>query len=108
MELPQSNTEIPVYSYTRTELLSLGTKTSLLSLFTVDRLKHLNIGYHHPHRHRFRRRVKRKKQNVHPFIAASFNAQPVNGNDMVCKRCEISTFIKDNCVDLFLCDRNMA
>ena len=39
MELPQSNTLIPVYSYTRTELLSLRTKTSLLSLSTVDRLK---------------------------------------------------------------------
>ena len=46
MELPQSNTLIPVYSYTRTELLSLRTKTSLLSLSTVDRLKDLNIGYH--------------------------------------------------------------
>ena len=46
MELPQSNTQIPVYSYTRTELLSLRTKTSLLSLSTFDRLKDLNIGYH--------------------------------------------------------------
>ena len=46
MELPQSNTLIPVYSYTRTELLSLRTKTCLLSLSTVDRLKDLNIGYH--------------------------------------------------------------
>ena len=46
MELPQYNTLIPVYSYTRTELLSLRTKTSLLSLSTVDRLKDLNIGYH--------------------------------------------------------------
>ena len=42
------------------------------------------------------------KQNVHPFIIASFNAQSMNGNDMACKRCEISTFIKDNGVDLFL------
>ena len=41
-------------------------------------------------------------QNVHPFIVASFNAQSVKGNDMACKRCEISTFIQDNCVDLFL------
>ena len=49
-----------------------------------------------------------KKQNVHPFIVASFNAQPVKGNYMACKRCEISTFIKDNDVDLILCDRNMA
>ena len=45
MELPQSNTHIAVCSYTRTELLSLRTKTSLLSLSTVDRLKDLNIGY---------------------------------------------------------------
>ena len=35
------------------------------------------------------------------FIVASFNAQSVKGNDMACKR-EISTFIKDNGVDLFL------
>ena len=46
MELPQSNTPLPVCSYTRTELLSLRTKTSLLSLSTVDRHKDLNIGYH--------------------------------------------------------------
>ena len=45
MELPQSNTQTPVYSYTRTELLSLRTKTSLLSLSTVDRLTDLSIGY---------------------------------------------------------------
>ena len=38
---------------------------------------------------------------VHPFIVASFNAQSVKGNDIACKRCEISTFIKDNGVDLF-------
>ena len=56
------------------------------------------IGYHLPRRHRG---VKRKKQNLHSFIVASFNAQSVKGNDMACKRCEISTFIKDNCVDLF-------
>ena len=102
MELPQSNTQTPVYSYTSTELLSLGTKTSLLSLSTVDRLKDFNIGYYLPRRHRSSRGVERKKQNVHPFIFASFNGQSVKGNDMACKRCEISTFIKDNGVDLFL------
>ena len=101
MELPQSNTLIPVYSYTRTELLSLRTKTSLLSLSTVDRLKDLNIGYHLPRRHRSSRGVKRKKKKFPSFIVASFNAQSVKGNDMACKRCEISTFIKDNGVDLF-------
>ena len=42
-----------------------------------------------------------KKHNLHSFIVASFNAQYVKGNDMACKRCEISTFIKDNGVDLF-------
>ena len=78
----------------------LRTKTSLLSLSTVDRLKDLNIGYHLPRRHRSSRGVKRKKQNLHSFIVASFNAQSVKGNDMACKRCEISTFIKDNGVDL--------
>ena len=41
-----------------------------------------------------------KKQNVHPFIIAPFNAQSVKSNDMACKRCEISTSIKDNGVDL--------
>ena len=101
MELPQSNTLLPVCSYTHTELLSLRTKTSLLSLSTVDRLKDLNIGYHLPRRHRSSRGVKRKKQNLYSFIVASFNAQSVKGNDMACKRCEISTFIKDNGVDLF-------
>ena len=101
MELPQSNTLIPVYSYTRTELLSLRTKTSLLSLSTVDRLKDLNIGYHLPRRHRSSRGVKRNKKKFPSFIVASFNAQSVKGNDMACKRCEISTFIKDNGVDLF-------
>ena len=101
MELPQSNTLLPVCSYTRTELLSLRTKTSLLSLSTVDRLKDLNIGYHLPCRHRSSRGVKRKKQNLPSFIVASFNAQSVKGDEMACKRCEISTFIKDNGVDLF-------
>ena len=101
MELSQSNTQIPVCSYTRTELLSLRTKTSILSLSTVDRLKDLNIGYDLPCPHRSSRGVKRKKQNLHSFIVASFNAQSVKGNDMTCKRCEISTSIKDNGVELF-------
>ena len=35
-------------------------------------------------------------------VVASFNAQSVKGNDMACKRCEMSTFIKDNGVDLIL------
>ena len=77
MELAQSNTPTPVYSFTRTELLSIRTKISLLSLSTVDRLKDLNIGYHLPRRHRSSLGVKRKKQNVHPFIVSSFNAQSV-------------------------------
>ena len=102
MELPQSITQTPVYSYTRTELLSLRTKISLLCLYTVDRLKDLCIGYHILRCHRSRRGVKRKKQNLHPLIVASFNAQSVKGKDMTCKRCEISKFIKDNGVDLFL------
>ena len=66
------------------------------------------VEYHLPRRHRSSRGVKRKKHNLHSFIVASFNAQSVKGNDMACKRCEISTFIKDNGVDLFFCDRNMA
>ena len=49
------------------------------------------------------RGVKRKKQNVHPFIVASYNAQSVKGNDMACKRCEISTFIKDR-AKISFCD----
>ena len=72
-----------------------------MSLTTVDRLKDLNIGYHLPRRHRSSRGVK-KKQNLHSFIVASISAQSVKVNDMACKRCEISTFIKDNGVDLFL------
>ena len=102
MELPQSNNQTPAYSYTSTKLLSLRTKTSLLSLTTVDRLKDVNIGYNLTSRHRSSRGVKRKKQDVHPSIVASFNAQSVKGNDMACKRCEISMFIKDNGVDLSL------
>ena len=116
MELPQSNTQTPGYSYTRTELLSLRRKTSFLSLSTVDRHKDLNIGYHLSRRHRSSQGVKMKKQNVYPFIIYylllifiiiiiyyyySFNVQSVKGN-MACKRCKISTFIKDNGVDLFL------
>ena len=41
------------------------------------------------------------KRNLHSFIVASFNAQSVKSNEMACMRCEISTFIKDNVVDLF-------
>ena len=77
-------------------------KISLLSLSTVDCLKDLNIGYHLPRCHHLSRGVKSKKQSLHSFIVASFNAQSVKGNDMACKRCEISTFIKDNGIDLFL------
>ena len=102
MELPQSNTQTPVYSYTRTEFLSIRMKTSLLSLSTVDRLKDLNIAYHLPRRYRSSRGVKRREIFLHPFIVASFNAQSVKGNDMACIRCEISTFIEHNGVDLFL------
>ena len=83
--------QTPVYSYMRTELLSLRSKTSLLSPSTVDRLKDVSIGYHLPCRHRSSRGVKRNKQNVHLFIVASFSTQSVKGNDMACKRCEIST-----------------
>ena len=79
---------------------SLRKKTSLLNLSTVDRLKDLNIGYHIPRRHRSIRGVKRKIFFLHSFIVDSFNAQSEKGNDMACKRCEISTFIKDNGVDL--------
>ena len=103
MELPQSNNQTPVYSYTCTEILSLRMKTSLLSLSTVYHLKDLNIGYFLPHCHRSSRGVKRKKQILHPLIVASFNAQSVKGNNMACKH-EISTLIKDNGVDLFFCD----
>ena len=38
---------------------------------------------------------------MHPFIVASFNAQSVKVNALACKRCEISTLIKDNGVDIF-------
>ena len=101
MVLPQCSTQTLVYSYMRTRLLSLRTKTSLLCLSTVDRLKDLSIGYHLPRHHRSCSGVERKKQNVHSFIVASFNAQSVKGNDMACKRCEISMYINDDGVDLF-------
>ena len=39
---------------------------------------------------------------MHSFIVVSFNAQSVKGNDIDCKRCEISAYVKDNGVDLFL------
>ena len=90
-----------LYSYTRTEL-SLRMKISFLSLSTVDRLRDLNIGYHLPHCNCSSRGVRRKKQNVHPFIVASFSAQSVKGNDMGCKRCEISTFMEIKALTSFL------
>ena len=108
MELPQSNTQTTVYSYTRTELLYLRTKTSLLSLSTVDRLKDINIGYHLPRRHRSSLGMKMNFKKLHSFVVASINAQSVKGNDTASIPCEISTFIKDNGVDLFFCDRNVA
>ena len=101
MDLPQPNTLTPVYTCTRSELLSLRTNTSLLGLSTVDRLKDLSIGYHLPRHHRSSRGVKWKRQNVHPFIVAPFHAQSVKGNNMACRRCEVLMFIKDNGVDLF-------
>ena len=102
MDPPRSKIQTPVNSYKRTKLLSIRTKTSLLSLSTVDHLKDLNIEYYLSRRHRSSRGVKRKKQNLHPFIVASCNARSVKVNDMACKRSEISTFIKDIGVDLFL------
>ena len=102
MVLQKSIIQTSVYSYTRTELLSLRTKTSLLSLSTVNRLKDFNIGYHLQCRHRSSRGVKRKKQNVHQFIVALFNAQSVNGNDMASNRWEISTLNNKNDVELLL------
>ena len=56
---------------------------------------------HLSRRHRSSRGVKRNKQNLHAFIIASLSEKSVKGNDMACKR-EISTFIKDNGVYLFL------
>ena len=101
MNLPQSNTKAPVYSYKHTELLSIRTKTSLLSLSTFDHLKDINIGYDLARRHRSSRGVKMKKQKVHPFIIASLNTQSGKSNDMPCKHYEISTYIKDNGIDRF-------
>ena len=49
----------------------------------------------------FKSRCKKEEENLHSFVVASFNAQSVKGNDMACKRCEISTFLEDNGVDLF-------
>ena len=73
----------------------------MLSLSTVERLKDLNIEYHLQRRHRSSRGVKRNIQKEHPFVDTSFNARSVMGTYMACKRCEISTLIKDNGVDLF-------
>ena len=39
--------------------------------------------------------------NLRKVSRYSFNAQSVKGNNMACKRCEISTSIKDNGVNLF-------
>ena len=44
---------------------------------------------------------------MHSFIVASFNAQSVKGNDMACMRCEISTFMKDNDVDLYFVNQSI-
>ena len=107
MELPQSNTHSPAYSYTRTLLLPIRTKIFLFSVATVECLKDLNIGYYLPCRRRSSRGVKRKKQNMHQFFVATFNAQSVKGNDMACKRYEISMIIEDNGDDLSF-DWNMA
>ena len=74
----------------------------MLSLSTVDHLKDINIGYHLQHPHCSSRGVKRKKQNMHTIIVASFNAQSVKGNNRACKHCEILTFIKDNGIELSL------
>ena len=73
----------------------------MLCLSTVDRLMDLDIGYNLPRRHRSIRGVERKKQNVHSFIVAAFNAQLVKGNDMACMRCEISTTIFDDWIIVF-------
>ena len=62
MDLPQSSPQTAVYSYTRTELLTLRTKTSFRHIDIVDRLQYFTIGCHLPRRHRLSRGVKRKKQ----------------------------------------------
>ena len=102
MELQQSYNQTPVYSYSSTELLPIKTKTSMLSISSVDRLKDLNIGCRLPRRHRSNRGVNRKKPDVLTFIAASFNAHSMNGCEMDHIRCKTSTFIKDKGVDHIL------
>ena len=83
-------------------LISINYTAHVLATMAILRGEiDLNIGYHLPRRLRSSRGVKRKKQNLHSFIVASLNAQSLKGNDMACKRCEISTFKKDNGVDLF-------
>ena len=77
MNLPLCSTQTPVISYTRTELPSLRSKASFLGFSTFDRFKDLNIGILLPPRHR-----------------------SCQGDNCRCKRCEISTFIKDNGVDI--------
>ena len=67
MELPQFNTQTLVYFYTRSELLSLRTMTSLLRFSTVVRLKDLYIGCHLPRRHR----SSRGKKEVRTEVASS-------------------------------------
>ena len=68
MDLPHSNTETPVFCYTRIELATFRKKTSLLSLSIVDCLKDLNIGCHFPRLHRSSRGVKRNIIFLHPFV----------------------------------------
>ena len=46
------------------------------------------------------RNAKLMNTNVYKFCEVNTYAQSVKGNYMACKRCEISTFIKDNGVDL--------
>ena len=99
MEQQQSYNQTPAYSFSCTELLTIRTKKSMLSVSTADRLKDLNIGYRLPRRHRPNRNANRKKQDVQPFIFASLNAQSMNGGEMAYKHCEISTLIKDKGVD---------
>ena len=71
MDIPQSNIPTPVCSYARTELLSLRTNISLLSLSTADLLKELNIGYHLSRRQRSCRGVKRAPNGSSLFAAGS-------------------------------------
>ena len=101
MDLRQSNIQTLVISYTRTELLPLGTNAPLLSLSTFDHLNDFIAGCSLPLRHRPCSGAKRKKQNMRPFFIPSFNTQSVRGNDMAGKHCEISTYIRDNGIDLF-------